>query len=85
MDILPRNIIFFQELNRLRRSALCLGFHELLDAVSAMLDRECQMLPGTAHPDAALQLTHAANSLRGTMAKDVTQNIMPLRTNFTGD
>ncbi|XP_074650578.1 integrator complex subunit 14-like [Tubulanus polymorphus] len=76
---------FYRELNRLRRMALSLGFVELLDAMSAMLERECTLLPGTAHPDAALQLTHAANAVRSDTAKDITQNILPLRTNFSTD
>ena len=50
-----------------------------------MLERECTMLPGTAHPDAALQLTHAASKMRSDLARDATQVIMPLRTNFSQD
>lgn len=76
---------FYKELNRLRRAALSFGFLELLDAMALMLERECTLLPGTAHPDAALQLSHAANSLRSEMAKDVSQTIVPLRTNFSSD
>jgi hypothetical protein len=56
-----------------------------MDAVAQLLERECTMLPGNAHPDAALQLTHAANSLKNDKAKDVVQNVLPLRTNFSGD
>ncbi|XP_022335197.2 integrator complex subunit 14-like [Crassostrea virginica] len=73
---------FYKELNRLRRAALSFGFHDLLEAMASMLDRECTMLPGSAHPDAALQLTHAANMLRSETATDITQMILPLRTNF---
>ncbi|KAK3606008.1 hypothetical protein CHS0354_025040 [Potamilus streckersoni] len=76
---------FYKELNRIRKAALAFGFHELLDAMGAMLERECTMLPGTAHPDAALQLTHAATKLRSEMSTDPAQLIMPLRTNFTTD
>ena len=72
-------------MNRLRRAALSFGFLELLDAMALMLERECTLLPGTAHPDAALQLSHAANMLRSEMAKDMSQTIMPLRTNFSSD
>lgn len=75
-------IFDFKELNRLRRAALSFGFHDLLEAMASMLDRECTMLPGSAHPDAALQLTHAANMLRSETATDITQMILPLRTNF---
>ena len=73
---------FLQELNRLRRAALSFGFHDLLDAMATMLDRECTMMPGTAHPDASMQLAHAANALRSDKATDFTQLVMPLRTNF---
>lgn len=51
--------------------------------MATMLDRECTMLPGTAHPDASMQLAHAANALRSDKATDFTQLVMPLRTNFT--
>lgn len=76
---------FYKELNRLRRAALSFGFHDLLEAMASMLDRECTMLPGSAHPDAALQLSHAANVLRSEMATDIAQMILPLRTNFNQD
>ncbi|XP_013403665.1 integrator complex subunit 14 [Lingula anatina] len=76
---------FYKELNRVRKAALSLGFMELLEALSTMLDRECTLLPGTAHPDAALQLSHAANSLRSDNAKEYSQNILPLSTNFSGE
>lgn len=76
---------FYKELNRLRRAALSFGFHDLFEAMASMLDRECTMLPGSAHPDAALQLTHAANVLRSEMATDIAQVILPLRTNFNQD
>ena len=82
------NVLYFnlqQELNRLRRAALSFGFYELLDVLSTMLERECTLLPGTAHPDAALQLTNATNALRGSNATDISHSIMPLRTNFTDD
>ncbi|CAG5114553.1 unnamed protein product [Candidula unifasciata] len=73
---------FYKELNRTRRAALSFGFLELLEAMAAMLERECRLLPGTAHPDAALQLTHAASALRSEVARDVTKTIMALHTNF---
>ncbi|KAK2143093.1 hypothetical protein LSH36_878g01004 [Paralvinella palmiformis] len=76
---------FYKELNRLRRAALAYGFHDLMSAVAQLLQRECTMLPGNAHPDAALQLTHASNSLKNDKSKDVIQNILPLKTNFSGD
>lgn len=70
-------------MNRIRRAALSFGFHELLEAMAAMLERECTQLPGTAHPSAALQLTHAANALRLPSALEIVHTIMPLQTNFT--
>ncbi|KAK7501745.1 hypothetical protein BaRGS_00007176 [Batillaria attramentaria] len=74
---------FYKEMNRIRRAALSFGFHELLEAMAAMLERECTLLPGTAHPSAALQLTHAANALRAPSALDIVHTIMPLQTNFS--
>ncbi|KAK6179916.1 hypothetical protein SNE40_012164 [Patella caerulea] len=74
---------FYKELNRIRRAALSFGFLDLLDAIATMLDRECTMLPGTAHPSAALQLSHAANTLRSEMACDASQMVLPLQTNFS--
>ena len=76
---------FYKELNRVRKAALSFGFNELLEAMASMLERECTMLPGTAHPDAALQLTHAATKLCSENAKQASQLIMPLRTNFSQD
>ncbi|ESO88197.1 hypothetical protein LOTGIDRAFT_206942 [Lottia gigantea] len=74
---------FYKELNRIRRAALSFGFLELLDAIATMIERECTMLPGTAHPSAALQLSHAVNTLRSEMASDASQIILPLQTNFS--
>ena len=76
------NLLISQELNRTRRAALNFGFHSLLEAMVSMLERECTLLPGTAHPSAALQLTHAANFLKGEHATNATQNLTPLQTNF---
>ncbi|XP_063651254.1 integrator complex subunit 14 isoform X4 [Pan troglodytes] len=80
---------FYKELNRLRKAALAFGFLDLLKGVADMLERECTLLPETAHPDAAFQLTHAAQQLKlastGTSeyaAYD--QNITPLHTDFSG-
>lgn len=76
---------FYKELNRLRRAALSFGFYELLEGMATILDRECTLLPGSAHPDAALQLTHAASSLRGVAGRDYSTPIVPLRTKFSSD
>lgn len=79
----------FQELNRLRKAALAFGFLDLLKGVADMLERECTLLPDTAHPDAAFQLTHAAQQLK--LASTGTSeyaaydhNITPLHTDFSG-
>uniref|UniRef100_T1JDL9 Integrator complex subunit 14 n=1 Tax=Strigamia maritima TaxID=126957 RepID=T1JDL9_STRMM len=74
---------FYKELNRLRKAALAYGFLELLERMASILERECTLLPGTAHPDAALQLTHASNMLRTSKSHDWSQNIYPMRTKFT--
>uniref|UniRef100_A0A8B9TPG2 Integrator complex subunit 14 n=1 Tax=Anas platyrhynchos TaxID=8839 RepID=A0A8B9TPG2_ANAPL len=52
---------FYKELNRLRKAALAFGFLDLLKGVADMLERECTLLPDTAHPDAAFQLTTGAS------------------------
>lgn len=80
---------FYKELNRLRKAALAFGFLDLLKGVADMLERECTLLPDTAHPDAAFQLTHAAQQLK--LASTGTSeyaaydhNITPLHTDFSG-
>uniref|UniRef100_A0A8D2DY51 Integrator complex subunit 14 n=1 Tax=Sciurus vulgaris TaxID=55149 RepID=A0A8D2DY51_SCIVU len=80
---------FYKELNRLRKAALAFGFLDLLKGVADMLERECTLLPDTAHPDAAFQLTHAAQQLQ--LASTGTSeyaaydhNITPLHTDFSG-
>ena len=82
-------LILFQELNRLRKAALAFGFLDLLKGVADMLERECTLLPDTAHPDAAFQLTHAAQQLKlastGTSEyAGYEHNITPLHTDFSG-
>lgn len=84
-----RDFILFQELNRLRKAALAFGFLDLLKGVADMLERECTLLPDTAHPDAAFQLTHAAQQLKlastGTSEyAGYDHNITPLQTDFSG-
>ncbi|XP_054278124.1 integrator complex subunit 14-like isoform X1 [Macrosteles quadrilineatus] len=73
---------FYKELNRVRRAAISLGFISLLDGLAAILERECTLLPGGAHPDCALQLTHAANVLRKPFSRDPKFSIVPMRTRF---
>lgn len=72
--------IFYKDLNRIRKAALAFGFLELLDGVASILERECTMLPGTSHPEAALQLSHAAQELR--TLKGFENFILPLKTDF---
>ena len=75
---------FYKELNRLRRAALSFGFYGLIEGLASILERECRMLPGSAHPEAALQLTHAVNCLRLPRDSDAyNQHIVPLETKFT--
>ncbi|XP_071489130.1 integrator complex subunit 14-like [Diadema antillarum] len=76
--------VFYKELNRLRRAALSFGMQELLLGISSLLERECTLLPGTSHPDAALQLTHAAKMVKNSVSKEYSYNIVPLSTNFSG-
>jgi hypothetical protein len=74
---------FYKELNRLRRAALSFGFYALIDGLANILERECRMLPGSAHPEAALQLTHAANCLRQPNDVDSYNHLItPLETKF---
>ncbi|XP_030879972.1 integrator complex subunit 14 isoform X2 [Mirounga angustirostris] len=80
---------FYKELNRLRKAALAFGFLDLLKGVADMLERECTLLPDTAHPDAAFQLTHAAQQLKlagtgGSEYAGYEHNITPLHTDFSG-
>ncbi|XP_074090525.1 integrator complex subunit 14 isoform X3 [Macrotis lagotis] len=80
---------FYKELNRLRKAALAFGFLDLLKGVADMLERECTLLPDTAHPDAAFQLSHAARQLKlaSTGTSDYAaydHNITPLQTDFSG-
>ncbi|XP_034032317.1 integrator complex subunit 14 [Thalassophryne amazonica] len=79
---------FYKELNRLRKAALAFGFWELLKGVADLLERECTMLPDTAHPDAAFQLSHAARQLKLASTGDsqyaaFDHNIVPMHTDFS--
>ncbi|XP_033634370.1 integrator complex subunit 14-like [Asterias rubens] len=80
-----KTLVFYKELNRLRRAALSFDMTELLQGMSMMLERECTILPWTAHPDAALQLTHAGKMLTSAMDKGYDYSITPLSTNFASD
>lgn len=81
-------VLFRQELNRLRKAALAFGFWELLKGVADLLERECTMLPDSAHPDAAFQLSHAAQQLKLASTGDsqyaaFDHNIVPMHTDFS--
>ncbi|XP_018619445.2 integrator complex subunit 14 [Scleropages formosus] len=80
---------FYKELNRLRKAALAFGFWDLLKGVADLLERECTLLPDTAHPDAAFQLSHAAQQLKLASTGDsqyaaFDHNITPMLTDFSG-
>ncbi|XP_050305476.1 integrator complex subunit 14 [Anthonomus grandis grandis] len=74
---------FYKELNRLRKAAVSLGFQDLLTGLASIFEHECMQLPGTAHPDSALQLQHAADMLRKSQNRDIKYILMPLQTNYT--
>lgn len=76
---------FYKELNRVRRAAISFGFVELLDGLAFIFERECTLLPGSAHPDCALQLTHAAQVLRKFFSRDIKYNITPMKTKFQSE
>ncbi|KAJ8960177.1 hypothetical protein NQ318_003900 [Aromia moschata] len=59
------------ELNRLRKAAISLGFLDLLNGLAYIFEQECMQLPGSAHPDCALQLQNAAEQLRKTQNHDI--------------
>lgn len=75
-------LFYIQDLNKLRRAALSFGFVEILDGLADVFDRECTLLPSSVHADCALQLTHAAERLRGPSAKDAKFTIPPMLTKY---
>jgi len=78
-----KSVHFYRELNRLKKAALCIGFHGLLEGIAMTFERECQILPDGSHPDCALQLTHAAGELRRPEALELEFEIRPMRTKFS--
>lgn len=72
--------VFYKDFNRIRKAALAFGFYELLEGIASILERECTTLPGTSHPEATLQLSHAAQELR--LLKGYDASIAPLKTDF---
>lgn len=71
------SFIYFQELNRIRKAALSLGFVELLDGLAVIFEREIACLPSTAHIECALQLKHASQEIRKLSNRDLKQSIVP--------
>lgn len=67
--------IIFQELNRLRRAALCYSYLGLLDVLANMLDKECHK----ATAEVARQLQHASGSLRAAPTLDLNKPITPIQ------
>lgn len=71
-----------QELNRLRRAALSMGFVELLDGLALIFERECTLIPSNLHPDCTIQMGHVAEMLRKPYSRELKNNITPVRTKF---
>ena len=75
---------FYKELNRLKRAALCIGFHELLEGCASIFDRECALLSsgshggGIPHPECVMHLRHAASELRSRAVLNLDYQIVPL-------
>ena len=70
-----------QELNRVRKAALSIGFFELFPSLASLLEREALSLPNNHHPSTPLQLNHAAKVLRSSKVYDVNHHIHPLTIN----
>ncbi|CAB0037129.1 unnamed protein product [Trichogramma brassicae] len=75
---------FYKELNRVRRTALTLGFLELLEGLAQIFDREITLLPPNVNPECAIQLSHCSEMLRKPYSKELNANISPLRTKYSG-
>lgn len=66
----------------MRKAAISLGFLELLTGLAYIFEQEVLQLPGSAHPDCALQLQHAAEMLRKSKNYDMKYVVMALQTNY---
>lgn len=80
------NVFFFcflQELNRIRRAALSLGFIELLEGLAGLFEREISLLPMSASPDCAIQLKHTAQELLRLNNRDGSNRDLNLKTMIT--
>lgn len=71
-----------QELNRIRRAALSLGFVELLEALSTLFEREAMLLPPNVSPDCSIQLKHTAIELRKLPNRDLKITLSPIPTKY---
>lgn len=77
---------FYKELTKFRKAALSIGFYGIIQGMATILERECRLLPGSTHPDAAMQLTHAVSALRAPCTlESLYTPITPLKTKFTND
>lgn len=77
-------ILFYalQELNRIRRAALSLGFVELLEALSTLFEREVLILAQNVSPDCSIQLKHSAFELRKISNRDLKVTLSPMPTKY---
>ena len=66
----------------MHKAAVSIGFYQLLTGLAQILERECTVLPETAHPDAAIQLHHAAGLLSKKEAININYVIKPHVTHF---
>lgn len=66
----------------MRRAALSIGFVELLDGLALIFERECTILPSNLHVDCTIQMGHVAEMLRKPYARELKNNITPVRTKF---
>lgn len=55
---------FYKELTKFRKAAITIGFTSILQGMSAILERECALLPSNAHSDAIKILEHAVLILK---------------------
>ncbi|XP_067945642.1 integrator complex subunit 14-like [Watersipora subatra] len=74
--------VFYKELNRIQKAAISIGFYQLFTRLSQILERECTLLPPTAHPDAAIQLQHAAGLLSKKEVLNINYIIRPHESHF---
>lgn len=84
-DLSDNDRFFFailQEVNRLRRAAVSIGFVELLEGLACILERECTLLPPNLNPDCTIQMGHVARLLRKPESMEIRYNIPPARTKF---